>query len=273
MFSNSFGSWAMDSATDVSLLGLAGPDVRRLRVPSAAYVTSSGCIAQQRAPSLFSHCLPLACSARLLATTIVFGAAVPREASCLPVLWTELPVWTKGGADHLFMSSAAWNGAWEAVRTRRASLRSKIVISMRLMLGRTRRNKTFLFFWEVNNGGKKCFRWLWIIMVEGMLEMLWIDPTQRVSPSNVWLCQLTQHCSVSSLMPSSLWGSRCQRKSNIKKLNRGWNRLYADFLQRAHHSITGKPGIPGVWMQLLSCVEFAYSFWTGRFHTFSFLLL
>lgn len=53
---------------------------------SAVYVTRSGCISEQRAPSLFSHCLSLACSARLLATTIVFGAAVPREASCLPVL-------------------------------------------------------------------------------------------------------------------------------------------------------------------------------------------
>lgn len=44
--------------------------------------------------SLFFHCLSLACSARLLTTTIVFGAGVPGEASCLPVLRTELPVWT-----------------------------------------------------------------------------------------------------------------------------------------------------------------------------------
>lgn len=66
-------------------------------------------------PSLFSHCLSLACSARLLATTIVFGAGVPREASCLPVLWTELPVWTKGGVDHLFISSTAWKEAGEGL--------------------------------------------------------------------------------------------------------------------------------------------------------------
>lgn len=54
---------------------------------------------------LFSQSLLRASNARLLTTTIVFGAVVLREASCLPVLWTEFPVWSKGGVDHLFISS------------------------------------------------------------------------------------------------------------------------------------------------------------------------
>lgn len=66
---------------------------------------------------LFSQCLSLAYSARLLTTTIVFG--VPREASCLPVLWTELPVWTKGGVVHLFISSSAWKEVGETLLTQR----------------------------------------------------------------------------------------------------------------------------------------------------------
>lgn len=81
---------------------LAVPGLKRcIRDPQAVHLTAER-------HCLFSQCLTLACSARLLTTTIVFGAGIPREASCLPVLWTELPVWTKGGVGHLFISHSAW---------------------------------------------------------------------------------------------------------------------------------------------------------------------
>lgn len=185
-----------------------------------------GASQQLRALSLFSHCLSLAHSARLLATTIVFRATVPREAFCLPVLWTELPVWTKGGADHLFMSSAAWKEAWEALHLLRLHYNPKLLLAC--VWCWCAYAGIQLFFWELNNRGKKCFRWLRIIIF--MLEMLWIGPTQRASPSYVWLCQSAQRCgNVSSLMVCFLWGSQCPHKPNIWKMNRSWNRPYEDF--------------------------------------------
>lgn len=100
---------------------------------------------------LFSQCLSLACSARLLTTTIVFGAGVPREASCLPVLWTELPVWTEGVVDHLFISSSAWKEIRGNSLHATGSLRSVIVISMCLMSRLAHRNT---YLGEGNNREK-----------------------------------------------------------------------------------------------------------------------
>lgn len=110
-------------------ISLTKPEVRALRVALLHTWPAAGASHNCESPSLFSHRLSLARRARLLATTIVFGAAVPREASRLPVLWTELPVWTEGRADHLFMSSAAWKGVLEAPRTQRL----RKIISVRLM--------------------------------------------------------------------------------------------------------------------------------------------
>ena len=73
-------------------------------------------------------------------TTIVFVAGVPREASCLPVLWTELPVWTEGGDDHLFISSSAWKDVGGNSPYPMGLLRSVIVISMCLRSISTHRN-------------------------------------------------------------------------------------------------------------------------------------
>lgn len=254
LFKSHLSCWAVDSAADVSLLVHYGRDVSRLRGRPAAYVTSSRCIATTANPEfVFSLSVSgLQCQAARHNNSVWSRGPERSLPSSCPVNRTSCLDEGRGGS-FIYVQRCLKRGLGSSAYAP-ASLRSKIVISMRLMLACTRRNTTF--FGELNNRGKKCFRWLRIIiiMVEGMLEMLWIGPTQRASPSYVHLCQLTQHCNMSSLMVCFLWGSQCPHRSNIKKLNRGWNRPYEDLQRKAHHLIIGQAiimGIPGVWMQHL----------------------
>ena len=100
------------------------------------------------------HCLfglSLGCSARLLTTTIVFGAGVPGEASSLPVLWKELPVWTEGAVRPFIYFQRRLKRSRGSSPCAAGALRSVIVISMCLMLRLAHRNT---YFGEENNREK-----------------------------------------------------------------------------------------------------------------------